>query len=135
AMEQVVGGLEAHQHAEFALEDSLDVSASEGADAVLGTRRFAQASLQAGVVRRIEQGWAPAPRPLVNGFDPTDVVASDPLLAGLERAAQSIGDVLSGSSLLGQDDGLGAAPDPLLGEGSGELLEFFQALVVGDEHR
>ena len=33
------------------------------------------------------------------------------------------------------EDGLSAAPDALLGEGTRQFLELFRGMVLGDEHR
>jgi len=133
-MQQVVDGLEAHQYAELTLEDPPDVEATEGADAVLGTRWSVEVSLQVGVLRRVQERRSPAPGPLAEGFDSSGVVLSDPVLDGFERTPQRVGDVAGGSSLLGEDDGLGATPGSLLGQGLGEFLELFSGMVVGNEH-
>ena len=84
ALEQVVNRLEAHQHAEFAFEDLPDIGAAQGADAILGTRRGIQASLQVGVSRRVQERRSSATGSVVEGFDPTGVVLGDPVLDGLE---------------------------------------------------
>ncbi len=36
---------------------------------------------------------------------------------------------------LGEDDGLDASPESLLGNGQDEIVELFQGMVIGDEHR
>jgi len=135
AMEQVVDGLEAHHHAEFALENPPDVAAPEGADTVLRARRGVQALLHAGVVHRVQQRRPPAAGSVMKRLDPPDVVLGDPVLDGFEGAPQGVGDVLGGPPLLGEEDGLSAAPDALLGEGTRQFLELFRGMVLGDEHR
>ena len=57
-MEQVVDGLEAHQHAELLLEDPADVGAPEGADAVLGPGRGVEPLLEPGVLLRGQRAAA-----------------------------------------------------------------------------
>jgi hypothetical protein len=131
-MEQVVDGLEAQLYAEFLLQDPLHIASPEGADPILGSWRFVEALLEAaGVVRG--QSWrASGMRPLLEGRDAAAVVLGDPVLHGPERAAQAPGDVLSGASLLGEEDGLEASPDPLLRDGLSQILELLQAMVAFD---
>ena len=52
AMEQVVDGLAAHQHAELLLQDPADVGAPEGTDAVLGRGRGVEPLPEPGIVLR-----------------------------------------------------------------------------------
>jgi hypothetical protein len=88
AMEQVVDGLEAHQDAEFRLEDPWDIEPPRRADAVLGPRRGVEALSQAGVLLRGQPQRASAARSLVEGLDASLVVLGDPVLDGPERTAQ-----------------------------------------------
>jgi len=134
-MEQVVDRLEAHPGVEFLLEDPSDVEPPEGADAVLGTGRGVQASLQLGVLPRVQSERAAAARSLVEGLDAAAIVLGDPILDGLERASEGVGDVLCGPTLLGEEDGLGAAPESLLRDRLDEVVELFRGMVIGDEHR
>lgn len=90
--------------------------------------------LQARILGRIEQRRSSATGSIVERVDPSSVVLGDPVLDGLERTARCVGDVLGGSTLLGEHDSLGSAPDPLLVEGAGEFLELFHRMVIGDEH-
>ncbi len=134
AMEQVIDRLEAHLDAEFLLEDPLDVESPQGANIVLGTGQLVQALLQPGVLLRVQPWRTPATRSLVEGLDPPAIVLGDPILDGLERASQGLGDVLCGPSLFGQDDGLDAAPESLLGNRLDDVVELFCGMVIGDEH-
>jgi hypothetical protein len=112
----------------------LDVAAPKGADTIVGTRRGVQALLQPGILLGIKP-WRTSPaRSLVESLDPPAIVLGDPVLDGLEGASQGVGDILGGPSLFGEDDGLDASPESLLGNGLDEIMELFQCMVIGDEH-
>jgi hypothetical protein len=134
-VEQVVDRLEAHQDAEFLLEDPLDVEPPDGADAVLGSRRGAQALLQPGVFPRVQPRRAAASRAVVEGLDPAAIVLGDPILDRVERAPQRVGDVLCGPPLFGEEDSLGTAPGSLPGVRPDKFVKLFRGMVIGDEHR
>ena len=68
------------------------------------------------------------------GLDAAAVVLGDPVLDRAEGAAQAPGDVGSGPSLLGEDDGLDSLPGSFLWDGVGQDLELGQAVMIGDEH-
>src|SRR5262249_13551801 len=116
APEQVIDGLEAHQDAEFLLQDPTDIGSPEGTDTIFGPRWSLQALLQPGILLGVEQGRSPAARPLVERLETAAVVLRDPVLDGAERTAQGRSDVLGGAALLGEDDGLNAPPESFLGD-------------------
>ena len=87
-----------------------------------------------GCVPRDSLTLAAAARSLVEGLDPAAIVLSDPILDGLERASEGVGDVLCGPTLLGEEDGLGAAPESLLRDRLDEGVELSRGMVIVDEH-
>ena len=132
AMEQVGDGWEAQQHAEFLLQDPRHIASPQGADTILRSWRVVEALLQAGVMIRSQSRRASGMRPLLAGRDAAAVVLGGPVLHGPQRAGQAPGDVLSGASRHGEDDGLEASPDPLLGDGLGQILKLLQGMMAFD---
>ena len=114
AMQQVVDGLEAQEHAELPLEDAAEVGAVEGADAVLGRGAGLEPLAEAGQFRPGQAGRATGVGPLAQRLGAAAVVAGDPGLDGADAAAEGRGDPGGGAALGGEDDGLVAEPDPLL---------------------
>ena len=135
AMQQVIGRLPAQADAEFLLKDAAQVPAAEGADAILGPGPGLQPRSEPRHILLRQAGRASGVGPLLKGRDAPLVVAGDPGLNGAARTSQGLGDRLGGVALLGQDDGLVPHPEPFLGEGFGQSLEFFEGLMVLNEHR
>jgi len=125
--------LEAHQDAEFQLQDPSDITAPERADSVFGPRWCVQALLEPGILPGVQPWRSPAAWPFVECLEAPAVVLSDPVLDGAERTAQGRSDVLGGAAPLGEDDGLDASPESLLGYGLGRVSELFRGVMVGDE--
>jgi len=133
-LEQIVDPLEAQQDAEFLSKDPSDIEPAEDTDAVLGAGRVSQALLQPGILLGLQPRRPSAAGLLVERLDAPSVVLRDPVLDGAERAAQGRSDILGGAPLFGEGDGLDAAPESFLGDGSGRVVELFQGVMVGDEH-
>ena len=106
AMQQVIDRLPAQAHAEFLLQDAVQVLAAEGADAILGGGPGLEAVTEPRHIRRGQAGRASGVGPLLEGRQAPLVVAVDPGLNGAARASQGPGDRGGGVALLGQHDGL-----------------------------
>jgi len=133
-MQQVVGGLQAHQDAELLLQESSDIEPSECTDAVLGAWRGIEPLSEPGVVLGGEPPRPPGPGAVVERLDAPAVVLRDPILDRPEGGAQGLGDQRCRPPLFSEEDGLESLPDPLLGEGVGQDLELLLRMMVGDEH-
>jgi hypothetical protein len=133
-MEQVVDGLAAQQDPELAFEDPAEIDAPEGTDAVLGPGRGVEPLPEPRIVLRGQGAWPSGPGLLAERLDAAAVVLGDPVLDRAERAGQALGEVGSGPSLLGEEDGLDSLPGAFLGDGIGQGLELGQTVMFGDEH-
>ena len=82
--------------------------------------------------RSSQRQWERGHLPVVLSPELRATGAAPACIHGPERAAQAPGDVLSGASLLGEEDGLEASPDRLLRDGLSQILELLQAMVAFD---
>src|SRR4051812_46911787 len=102
-MEQVVDGLESREHAEFLLEDALQIAAMEGADPILRSWPGLDPLLEPESLRPGQPRRPSGVRSLAEGVRSAPVVLGDPGLDGAGTTAELAGDVGGGAALQGQD--------------------------------
>ena len=91
-------------------------------------------SPEAGQLRPGQAWRAAGVGPLAQGLGAAAVVAGDPVLDRAHAAAEGRGDRGGGAALGGEDDGLVADPDPLLGDRLGQALQLLEGEMVVDMH-
>jgi len=134
AVEQVVDGLEASQHAELRSQDAADVLAPQGADPVGVGRAGPEAVFEPLLLVGIERSLAAAAVAVGQGVGPAGVVAGQPgadLAVGQQHLC---GDGPRSVAKQGQPDGGQAAGDAGAGLGTDEGCQLLSGAVRLDVH-
>ncbi len=133
-MQQVVDGLKAQAHAKLVLQDATEVLAGERRQAVLGSWAGFEPLLEADQFRPLQARGSAGIRRFLQRVGERLIVLLDPDLDRPPAATQHPADVLGAMALGGQDDGLIAPPESLVGDCLGQALQLFGGQSLMDMH-